>query len=63
MSLNLIQKSIAEKQPEDLKLRIQRYFFKKYKLTLNDDEANLCLESLADLFLAFGGNGSGKPPP
>jgi hypothetical protein len=45
------------KTSEDLKLRVQQYFLKKYKISLNDNEADLCLESLADLFLVFADEG------
>lgn len=37
----------------DLNLQIRQYFLKRYNVNLSESEADLCLESLADLFLAF----------
>lgn len=37
----------------DLNAQIRRYTLKKYGVNLSESEADLALESLADLFLAF----------
>jgi hypothetical protein len=39
------------KPSQNLKLR--EYFLKKYNVILSEAEADLCLENLANLFLAF----------
>ena len=36
-----------------LNSQIRQYFSQKYGVDLSETEADLCLESLADLFLAF----------
>ena len=38
---------------DDLRLQVVNYFSKKYGVNLSETEADLCLENLADLFLAF----------
>ncbi len=38
---------------DDLRLQVVNYFSKKYGVNLSEAEADLCLENLADLFLAF----------
>ena len=37
----------------DQNYKLRQYFIKKYNVILSETEADLCLENLANLFLAF----------
>ena len=41
------------KTQDDLRLQVVNYFSKKYGVNLSETEADLCLENLGNLFLAF----------